>query len=98
MNQNKTTQPLVKSRAGRFQISVWPRQIIIKDGSFQTDRVIDASRVCIQFGAYDRQTRQWNNQTIWCGADDLRSLSAALDRLNGLEEPPESGDSSASDR
>ncbi len=76
------TKPIYKTRNGRFQISLWKQEKVIRNESFQTDRIIETFRVCIQYSQKNRSTGEWNNQQIWCQADDLRSLFSVMDLFN----------------
>lgn len=98
MNTNKLDNvcgkgPLLKTRSGKFNVAIWQwKKTISAKGSLQdffAERQQDVYRASIRFSKWNRQTRTWHDQTIWCSIDDLRSLVQALDELNirDSEEP-----------
>jgi hypothetical protein len=76
-------KPEMKSRKGRFQISIWKRTKVIapKDEQigYVPERSVDIVRACIQYGR--KVNGSWQNQTIWCKPEELRDLQGALDNL-----------------
>lgn len=60
--------PMSKFGYGRFQVSLW-------QGSW-------GLRACVQFSRFDRQQGRWVNESIWCGAHELRDLANALDQVS----------------
>ena len=75
--------PIVKTRSGRFQVSIWRHDRGVPARSdFVAEREVTMHRACVQFSRWNRLSREWENQNIWCGVDDLRSLVKALEGLN----------------
>ena len=76
-------QPISKSKVGRFQISIWKRQKIVPgdESGFRPERTYDIVRACVQYSRFNRLTREFDRQQIWCNPDDLRNLAQALDEL-----------------
>jgi hypothetical protein len=79
-------QPAKKVRSGRFQISLWNfRQQISrgkKESTIYIEREVERQRACIQFSTYSKATGRWQNQSIWCSPEDLRSLADAMDKYD----------------
>ena len=83
---SKTNQPVYKARSGRFQISIWKRKMTFPArNDFDVEREVETTRACIQYGRKNRATGEWQNQSIWCSPEDLRSLAITLDSLNDRE-------------
>lgn len=99
MNENK---PVKKFRSGRFQISIWVfRQLLSngrKDSTGYIERLVDVERVCLQYSTKNRQTGEWENQSLWCALEDLRSLTEVLEQLRKEEDAPPSSDDDKSER
>ena len=78
--------PLIKTRSGRFQVGIWHwKRLVGAKGEmrdFAAERQQDIYRASIRCSEWNRQTRTWQDQTIWCSVDDLRSLVQVLDELN----------------
>lgn len=72
-----------KSKSGRFSITFWKNDYeVYQDSQAERDAhfcMQEQIRVCIQFGRYNRLTKTWTNQQIWCNPDDLLHLREALD-------------------
>jgi len=64
-----------------------------KDSTLYLEQWVDVERACIQYSTFNKVTGQWENQTLWCPLDDLRSLAAVVDQLN--QEDDSSSSSSA---
>lgn len=81
--QVEKQHPLCKSRGGRFQITTWKKEKVIPadDGKFRPERRYEVLRACVQYGRFNRATRKYENQQIWCNPDDLRDLVEALDNF-----------------
>ena len=79
-------KPLKKVKTGRFQISTWVFRRLFtngdKDSTIYLEKWVDVERACIQYSTYNRATGQWENQSIWCSIDDLRSLAGVVEQLN----------------
>lgn len=87
MTRKTNRGPFIKHRVGRFQISVWKRKKIIPpQNGFIPEREEDIMRACVQFGSFNKATRTWDNQSIWCKPEELRDLANVLDQLNGEDE------------
>jgi hypothetical protein len=95
MNENKLVNtcgkgPVIKTRCGKFQVSMWHWKKSIPAPKQHQDlfaeREVDVHRVCIRYSQWKRYTQAWQESSIWCGIDDLRSLIQALDQLNTIEE------------
>jgi len=71
--------------AGRFQISTWKFQRLLNSGDSDkiayVEKWVDVERACIQYSTFNRITRQWENQSIWCSVDDLQSLAEVVEQL-----------------
>jgi hypothetical protein len=75
--------PEMRTRSGRFQVTIWKRDRTIPPRSaFGAERQVVAVRACVQYSRWNRITREWENQSIWCGVHELRDLVQALDALN----------------
>lgn len=68
-------------RVGRFKISLlqqtktFPQPEEVKDCF--PEKTVEDTRVAIQHGV--KKGEKWVNQTIYCSAQDFRSLQAAID-------------------
>ena len=91
-------RPLKKIRVGRFQMSLWVSKRLLTSGSRDStayiEKEVDVERVCIQYSTKNRATGQWENQSIWCSADDVRILGEVLDRF--IEQDMEEDEKSSS--
>lgn len=89
MSENKG--PIIKTKSGHFQVSIWSQgKVVPARSDFSAEREVTAQRACVQHSNWNRITREWENQNIWCSVDELRSLVKALDELNevpGLDPP-----------
>ena len=94
-------KPLRKFKVGRFQISIWKfTQLLSNGGKESTSYVeqwVDIERACVQYSTYNKANGQWENQSIWCAADDLRNLASVVDKFNELEDGEEDSSSSSLD-
>ena len=81
--------PVLRAKSGRFDVSVWhwKRTISPPDGmeGFSPEHEVDVTRACIRLSHWNKGTRTWDEELIWCSVDDLRSLVQALDGLNVTE-------------
>jgi hypothetical protein len=81
--QGEKDGPVAKAKLGRFQVSIWKQKNIAKArNGFDFDREVERMRACVQYGRFNRMTKEWNNQSIWCDPEELRDLANALDQLN----------------
>ena len=98
LDSGKNT-PRKKFRVGRFQISTWVFRRLLsngdKDSTIYLERWVDVERACIQYSTFNKATGQWENQSIWCPVDDLRSLAEVIDQLNEVD-PPQSNEEDSS--
>ena len=87
-------KPIKQNRMGRFQISIWKKKrVIAARNDYDVEREIETVRACFQYGRKNRETGEWDNQSIWCNCDELTNLAQILDRFNN--EPPEDDGSEA---
>ena len=100
LEESGKNKPLKKVRAGRFQISTWVFRKLFssggKDSTIYMEKVIDVERACIQYSTFNKATGQWENQSIWCSIDDLRSLADVVEQLNEEDEEDDSSSPSSS--
>jgi hypothetical protein len=86
---NIENSPLRKIRVGRFQISIWRFKKLLSNGGKEStayiEQWIDVDRACIQYSTKNRTTGQWENQSIWCPAEELRCLASVVDQFNKIE-------------
>ncbi len=79
-------QPVIKNRVGRFQISIWKKKRVIPaKNDYDIEREYQTVRACIQYSRINKATEQWENQSIWCNPEDLKSLAELLNQLHGQE-------------
>ena len=84
MNSKK---PLKNARVGRFQISTWMSMRLMnpvqagKEPIAYLEKWLEVHRACIQYGTYNKDRQEWENQTIWCSPNELQSLVEALEKL-----------------
>ena len=75
--------PEMKARSGRFQVTIWKHDKTISPRSaFGAERQLVVVRACVQHSRWNRITREWENQSVWCSVLELRDLVQALDALN----------------
>jgi|GEM_PF-2349526 len=67
--------PVLKTRSGHFQISIW------KNRSSMASSPRMGTRICVQHSIWDELTCDWKNQSIWCPAYELRDLLQAVEDL-----------------
>lgn len=79
MEENKK-QPISRKQVGNFQITVWKNHKIVPgDASgFIPEREYDIVRTCIQYSKFNRRTRQYERQQIWCNPMEMRDLFLVL--------------------
>ena len=84
---NKKILPYRKSRSGRYQISLFKFEKVIRNGdSIRSEVRIDNIRVCVQYSNYNNRAGEWQRQQIWCTPEELRDLVDAIDNLTLREE------------
>ena len=89
LKMNESKAPYKRSRSGRFQVSLFKFDRLIRKGNdFMPEQIIKQVRVCIQYSKIDRTTNQWEQQQIWCSPEELRDLGNALSGI-AYENPPE---------
>ena len=80
---NEKNRPIVKKVVGRFQVSVWKQKRLFQARTdFDTEREVETVRACVQYSRFNRATRSYDNQQVWCNLDELLDLANALDTLN----------------
>lgn len=84
--ESSKIRPIKKARSGRFQISLWNFRQHESKGSKESitylEQDVERGRTCIQFSTYSKATNKWQNQSIWCSPQDLRSLADAMDKYD----------------
>ena len=81
------TQPYRKSKAGRFQISLFKFEKVIRNGdTIRSEVIIDNIRACVQYSKYNNYAGEWQRQQIWCTPEELRDIVDAIDKLTHREE------------
>ena len=87
MASNTKKKPVKKSKAGRFQVTTWKFHRLLNSGDKESvayiEKWIDIERACIQYSTFNRVTRTWEKQSIWCSAGDLSRLAEALEDIRG---------------
>ena len=77
--------PMSKSKTGRFQVSLWKRnRVFAARHEYDTERTFVSRRACVQYSRWNRYTRSWENQSIWCGWEELRDLVQALESIDPI--------------
>ena len=81
--EEQKCRPLYKGKAGRFQVTLWPRRKRYQgdEDGFRPERVVHSVRACVQFSRYDWRRQAYERQVIWCNPHELRDLATAIDRL-----------------
>lgn len=78
---DKKNKPIMKSRHGRFQISVFEKERTIaqkgKGKGCLCEKTIKETRACVQHSVY--ANGEWKRQSIWVNPQELRDLVSALD-------------------
>ncbi len=83
VKMNKKTKPYKKIRDGRFQISLFKFQKIIKEGdTISSEVIVDNFRACVQYSICEYSTGKWKRQQIWCSPEELLDLGNALSSIN----------------
>ena len=80
-------KPLLKVKKGRFQMTLWGKEVIIaprnpEDKAFKPERRLMVDRVCLQRSVYSFRTRSYERQQIWLSPDEIRDLSGVLDMFS----------------
>ena len=80
--ESENKGPISKNRIGRFQVSLWMRnRTIAARHEYDVERTFVSRRACVQYSRWNKITRGWENQSIWCSWDELRDLIQALEAL-----------------
>jgi len=81
--KEEKNKPISKSKAGRFQISIWKRHKTVpaSEDTFCPEREYDIVRACIQYSRFNKLKQEYERQQIWCNPDELRNLCQAMDEL-----------------
>ncbi|MBT4484088.1 MAG: hypothetical protein HOC71_10485 [Candidatus Latescibacteria bacterium] len=75
-------KPYRKTKSGRFQISLFKFEKVIRNGdTIRSEVRIDNIRVCVQYSNYNNRAGEWHRQQIWCSPEELRDLVDAIDNL-----------------
>jgi len=78
--------PVRKAKSDRFEVSTWRWTKIVPQPKatedFFPEREFTIERACIRYSQWNRGSQSWEESSIWCDLDDLRSLAHALDKLN----------------
>lgn len=78
-----TNKPNKVVKTGRFQISIWKSNKLIKaKNDFDVEREVEQVRTCVQYSRFNKENQIWNNQRIWCTPHEIRDLAQCLDKLN----------------
>ena len=77
-----SNRPLVKSRVGRFSLSVWVKKRVlpVRHG-FDAERERIQERICLQYSRWDWTKREWQRQSVWFNPEELRDLNNAIEQL-----------------
>ena len=80
-------QPYRKSKSGRFQISLFKFEKVIRNGdTIRSEVIIDNIRACVQYSKYNNKAGEWQRQQIWCSPEELRDIVDVIDKLTFREE------------
>ena len=78
--------PYKKSKSGRFQISLFKSEKLLRKGdTIRSEVIVDNIRVCIQYSQFRQDINRWERQQIWCTPDEIRDLANAIDGLHQQE-------------
>ena len=74
--------PYKKSKSGRFQVSLFKFEKLIRKGdTIRSELIVDNFRVCIQYSTFSKKYNNWQRQQIWCSPEELRDLGNAISGL-----------------
>lgn len=77
--------PVSKTRFGRFEASIWQWLKVVsaprEQRDFRPEREYVVKRACIRHSRWDKVTKTWDEQVIWCNVHELDSLREAIERL-----------------
>ena len=83
--------PVVKSKAGRFEVSVWKWSKTVPQPNAREEllqeQIVEMERMLVRYSQWNRITRTWDDVSVWCSVGELRDLANALDALNFSDEP-----------
>ena len=86
LEESGKSLPIKKVKSGRFQISLWNFGQRLSKGRKESiiyiEQEVERQRACIQFSTFNKATGRWQNQSIWCSPEDLRSLADAMDKYD----------------
>lgn len=81
--ESDENRPVARVRTGRFQISLWKRKVVLPvRHAYDSERTLVVTRACVQHSRWNRISREWQNQSVWCSVEELRDLVQVLDGLN----------------
>ena len=87
----KEKGPIVKTKVGRFEVSVWKWNKVVPQPEACRDmfaeRIVEVERACVRYNKWIQGTQTWDQHGIWCSIDELRDLVNALDSLNFRDSP-----------
>lgn len=83
--ESENKGPLNRSKIGRFQVSLWKRDKFVPPRhGYDTGCTVTVRSACVQYSRWNRISRSWENQSIWCDWDELRDLVQALEGIAPL--------------
>ncbi|MCL4215944.1 MAG: hypothetical protein KJ052_02915 [Candidatus Hydrogenedentes bacterium] len=81
------TGPYSRVRAGRFEVSLWQWIKVISapedQRDYKPDREYIVRRAKIRYSRYNRYSKTWDEQAIWCNINDLEDFKKAIEQLEG---------------
>jgi hypothetical protein len=77
-------KPIMKQKTGRFQATLWAKEVIISPKKpeqigFIPERSFIIDKVCIQRSIYSFKANDYIRQQIWFSPEELRDLCEVLD-------------------
>jgi hypothetical protein len=79
---DEKTKPYKTRKSGRFQISLFKFEKVIRNGdTIRSELIVDNIRICVQHSYFNNNTGQWKRQQIWCSPEEIRDLMNAIDNL-----------------
>ena len=82
MEKEAKKGPFAKAQQGSFQVSQWKNLRTVEPmNPFDMQREVETVRACVQYGRFNRETKKWENDVIWCYPRELNDLAQALEKL-----------------
>ncbi len=79
---DEKTKPYKSRKSGRFQISLFKFEKVIRAGdTIRSELIVENIRICLQHSYFNNNTGQWQRQQIWCSPEEIRDLINAIDNL-----------------